>query len=512
MVTRKMFQEIQFLKSKGFSKADIVNKTGLDWRTVRKYFSMEAKQFQGYLAKLRYRGSCFEPFKGEILDCFQRARQASLQKSSVYDLLEEIHGQLPASERAFRHYLEFLVETGELSLSGAARMYRPVEELPMGRQFQVDFGEYSIGEGLKLYLFGSVLSASRFKYVALQDQPFTTRQVISHLLDAFQAFGGIPQEMVIDQDHLLVVSENAGDIIFTKDFSHFISEMNLKMFVCRKADPESKGKVENLIKFVKRNFLASRSFATLDEARERLRKWLNRRANGRESSATRRVPAVHIEEERKHLRSLRASIFQSPQEIQREPRLVSKMGLISIGSTKYPVPDEYRQKTVDIAIQGDRIQVFDQKTGGHICECKKTLLPGGIARNSLKTKRPKLDALFEEMLALYQMVEWKDFLTKNREAFPRYFRDQINLYRRRFSSPPQTELFRLALGACLAQKSFSMTDLHDTYGYLHREQEPAVALVKTVTHEPPRVKIKAPGVASRNLQAYQEILRRGVNQ
>lgn len=507
MVTRKMYQEIQFLKSKGFSKADIVHKTGLDWRTVRKYFSMEAKQFQGYLGKLRYRGSCFAPFKQEILECFQRAKNTPLQKSSIYDLLEEIHGQLPASERAFRNFLEFLVETGELSLSGNSRVYHPVEELPLGRQFQVDFGEYPIGEGLKLFIFGSVLSASRFKYVALQDHPFTTREVISHLLNAFHSFGGLPQEMVIDQDHLLVVSENAGDILFTKDFSHLISEMNLKMFVCRKADPESKGKVENLIKFVKRNFLASRSFATLDEARERLRKWLTRRANGRESSATRRVPAVHIEEERKHLRPLRASIFQINQEIQKEPRLVSKMGLISVQSSKYPVPEEYRKKTVDIALQGDRILVFDQKTSEQISEFQKTLLPGVIARNSGSTRRPKLDALFEEMLALYQVAEWKEFLTRNRETFPRYFRDQITVYRRRFSSPVEMDFFRGALETCLVQNSFSMMDLYDTYEHLQREQKSKASGKEITAHILPRLKIKAPGVALRNLQAYQEILR-----
>ncbi|GAH69182.1 unnamed protein product, partial [marine sediment metagenome] len=30
--------------------------------------------------------------------------------------------------------------------------------------------------------------------------------------------------MVIDQDNLMVVSENAGDIIYTDDFKYFIEE------------------------------------------------------------------------------------------------------------------------------------------------------------------------------------------------------------------------------------------------------------------------------------------------
>jgi len=48
----------------------------------------------------------------------------------------------------------------------------------------------------------------------------------------------------------MVVSENRGDIIYTRDFKQFTEEMDLKMYVCRKSDPESKGKIENLIKFI----------------------------------------------------------------------------------------------------------------------------------------------------------------------------------------------------------------------------------------------------------------------
>jgi len=43
--------------------------------------------------------------------------------------------------------------------------------------------------------------------------------------------------------------------------------MNLRMYVCRKSDPESKGKIENLIKFIKRNFLRIRDFENIEEAR-----------------------------------------------------------------------------------------------------------------------------------------------------------------------------------------------------------------------------------------------------
>jgi transposase len=71
-------------------------------------------------------------------------------------------------------------------------------------------GETVIETGERIYIFASVLSASRFRYVAVQNRPFKTLDVVLHLLDCFEYIGGIPEEIVIDQDSTLVVSENHG--------------------------------------------------------------------------------------------------------------------------------------------------------------------------------------------------------------------------------------------------------------------------------------------------------------
>lgn len=53
---------------------------------------------------------------------------------------------------------------------------------------------------------------------------------------------GIPNELVYDQNNLIVVSENAGDLILTAEFEAYRRHRNLTLHVCRKADPESKEK------------------------------------------------------------------------------------------------------------------------------------------------------------------------------------------------------------------------------------------------------------------------------
>jgi hypothetical protein len=115
---------------------------------------------------------------------------------------------------------------------------------------------------------------------------------------------------VIDQDRLMEVSENAGDIVYTKDFQFFIEEQEVSLWVCWRADPETKGKVENLVKFIKGNFFSTRDFESVEEARSGVLRWLGRRANGKISQATKQMPAVLIERERPHLRPLRNSLPQ----------------------------------------------------------------------------------------------------------------------------------------------------------------------------------------------------------
>src|SRR5690606_8186210 len=123
---------------------------------------------------------------------------------------------------------------------------------------QVDFGQTkqknSNGKEVTLNFISFVLSHSRYKYVEWLDRSFTTQDVIQTHENAFQFFGGIPYELVYDQDSLIVVSENAGDLVLTSEFQSYREERKLNLFVCRKADPESKGRIENVVGYVKKNF------------------------------------------------------------------------------------------------------------------------------------------------------------------------------------------------------------------------------------------------------------------
>ena len=69
-----------------------------------------------------------------------------------------------------------------------------------------------------------------------------------------RADGGRPKKVLYDQDKVLLHDENLGDLILTKCFRAFVNQQHFEPVFCRKSDPESKGKVENVVKYVKQNF------------------------------------------------------------------------------------------------------------------------------------------------------------------------------------------------------------------------------------------------------------------
>ena len=135
---------------------------------------------------------------------------------------------------------------------------------------QVDFGEMYMpnagGKGKTKVRFAVfVLSHSRYKFTYFQSRPFHTVDLVTAMTECFRYFDGMPDEIVFDQDSIVCVSENNGDVILTYEFEKFRQQCGFKVYMCRAADPESKGKVENAVRYVKHGFLENRLYPFDDE-------------------------------------------------------------------------------------------------------------------------------------------------------------------------------------------------------------------------------------------------------
>jgi transposase len=474
MVKRQMYHEIKKLQRLGYGKNKITRELRIDKKTVIKYWEMDEEEYRQYLDKSRYRDKEYDSLREEILDLYLKNENIKIPVSAVYDYLEEMRGKLPANENSLRNYIRYMEETGELVISTRRRYYSMVPEMPYGKQLQIDFGQKKNHRGGTYYIFAAVLSASRFKYAALQERPFTAQDLIEHLLNCFDYMQGMPEELVIDQDCTMVVDENAGDIIYTKDFDAFIGEMGIKMRVCRKADPESKGKIENFIKYIKYNFFAIRKFEYLKEASESLIKWLERRANGKISQTTKKIPGIEIEEERKHLKPVRQSIYRKQTAGEREERAVSDKCRITVDTSQYDLPDKYRNQTVEIFKTGEKLFVFDRHSGTEIADYQLSLIPGQIVKNRAVSREMgvKLKALKQEVAGYFTLENWGSFLDINFMTFARYTRDQCIEARKYFYNQEiDLEMFGRAITYCLENKTYSMSNLNDSYNHFTYEKK-----------------------------------------
>lgn len=221
------------------------------------------------------------------------------------------------------------------------------------------------------------------------------------------------------------------------------------------------------MKFVKVNFLSTRDFGVLEEAQESLWRWLTRRANGKISQATKRIPAEVVGEEREQLRPLRRSIYRKESLVGREERLVNDKSRISVDASYYTLPARYREQTVEIYKSEERVFIFDQETGKQITEYPLAVIPGDIKKNkdcSRKTGQSTRE-LREAVANKYALPRWGEFVGHNFKVFQRYVRDQCLEAQRRFAGEVDLACLDQALSFCLEQETYSMANLHDTYRY-----------------------------------------------
>jgi transposase len=126
----------------------------------------------------------------------------SLSGAQVFDWLLERFPSIEVGESTVRRYVNEIREVYQIEKHEETREYESVEELPAGKQLQVDWGQTIQknidGKEVKLYFIAFILAHSRLKYVQWLNRPFTTHDtIVCHDL-AFNYFGGITEEIVYD--------------------------------------------------------------------------------------------------------------------------------------------------------------------------------------------------------------------------------------------------------------------------------------------------------------------------
>ncbi len=304
---------------RGVSKTELSRRFGVNRRTIHNWVT--TGQLDRDLS-VGVRAYTPRPPVAHKLDPYKALIDARLEtypKLSAKRLFEEVRAA--GYPGCYERVNDYVRET---------RPRAPVEpvirfETPAGRQGQVDFGSFTLPWGRRHALV-MVLGYSRLLW--LRFYPRQTMAVLMEALEsAFEAFGGVPEELLFDQMRAVVLSDDrasGGGLVMNEEFLRFAHHWGFVPRSCRPYRARTKGKVERPIRYIRESFFYGRSFANDGDLNDQATRWLERTANQRRHATTGERPIDRFErDERTLLRPLangpyrRLGLRQAPQPAKR---------------------------------------------------------------------------------------------------------------------------------------------------------------------------------------------------
>lgn len=285
MLRSQTVNTIHDLHQQGKSIQDIATELKICRTTVRKY----VKHPEAVFPKPRpQRPQKLDPFKEQITrwvledhctNCeviFERVRKQgytggiTLVKDFVQPLRPAVAGQAPV---------------------------RRYESKP-GEQLQFDWGEFLYeheGKTHKFYGFVAILGYSRMRFVKLVKRCDTTT-LIRCLMEAFEYFGGLTKVALTDRMKSVLLEMVDNKAKWNPRFADFMVSIGVTARVCKPYTPQTKGKVERSVSYVKQSFWAGVTFCDLDDLNRQARQWCER-INSRVHRTTHVRPIERLVEE-----------------------------------------------------------------------------------------------------------------------------------------------------------------------------------------------------------------------
>ena len=346
MIDYETFVKIKVYKDQhGLNCSQIARELNLDYRTVEKW--LDQKQFQQ--RKSPRRASKLDAFKGQIqrmletypytaAQIFQRITEDNFDGG--YTIVKEyVRKVRPAKIKAF------------LKLSFAP-----------GECAQVDWGSYgsvSVGETRRrLSFFVMVLCYSRMMYVE-----FTVSQTMEHFLgchqNAFNFFGALPGKVMVDNLKSAVLKRIVGkDPVFNPKYLDFANHHGFTIVPCGVGKGNEKGRVENGVGYVKKNFLAGLDIPDFNALNPAAIHWLNTVANVRLHGETGKRPVDRFDRERQAMIKLPPHAYDIATI---DPVRASRQFRVAVDGNRYSVPAEYAGAALTLKLYPDRLCIYHRE-------------------------------------------------------------------------------------------------------------------------------------------------------
>jgi transposase len=346
MIDFETFQKIKlYHNQQGLTVPQIARQLTLDVRTVAHWLSQPNFRPR----KSPVKKSKLDPFKPTILRMLENHPYSAIQ------IFQKIR------EDGYQGGITILRDFVQKVRPRRAPAFLSLAFAP-GECAQVDWGEYGtiqVGSTRRrLSFFLMVLCHSRMMYLE-----FFVSQTMEHFLaghqNAFQFFGGIPKKIMVDNLKSAVLKRIIGESpVFNPRFLDFANHYGFTIIPCAVGKGNEKGRVENGVGYVKKNFLNGLELPDFTAINPAAQYWLESIANIRIHGETRKQPReLFLQEERPVLWGLP----EIPHDIGTVHSIrASKQFRVSLETNRYSVPSEYASQRLTLKAYPDRLCIYHQ--------------------------------------------------------------------------------------------------------------------------------------------------------
>ncbi len=177
------------------------------------------------------------------------------------------------------------------------------------------------------------------------------------LTDALRYAGGVPERVMIDNTHVVVLRGTGREMIPVPEMEAFAERFGFRFVAGCPLGPIGNANRSALVErpfwFIENNFLAGRSFSSWEDLNQRAREWCDK-VNSTYKKHLRAVPRELFAVERTHLKPLPAWI---PEVYRLHPRTVDVEGYVSVNSIRYSAPVAWIGRRVEVRETRDKIEI-----------------------------------------------------------------------------------------------------------------------------------------------------------
>ena len=405
MLSQSQRTTILQLHAQGVSKREIARVLKLSRGTVRKVLRSHSTAVPTLT-----RAEKAEPYRQQILELIDTC------KGNLVRVQEEL-----AACGAQLSYSTLTAFCRRHGINQAPLVPAGHYDFPPGQELQHDTSPHEVllaGKRRKVQTASAVLCYSRLLFFQMYPT-FQRFDCKVFLTEALRYCGGVPQRVMIDNTHVVVLRGSGREMVPVAEMAAFAERFGFRFVAHERGDANRSARVERPFWFIERNFLAGRTFTSWQDLNQQARQWCDK-VNATYKKHLRAVPRELFVLERRALRPLPVWV---PEVYRLQERTVDIEGYVALHSNRYSVPLAWIGHRVEVRETKDKVEIqLDARnlvTHQRVAEAEHQRVLLAEHRPPRGQGQPRPDPHPEEQLILKAAPEIADYVAALKQRSPK---------------------------------------------------------------------------------------------